>query len=86
VTEQERASLPSLVDQVVMLETAQGEHLVVQILFVFDEGETPDLFGIEVIPGAKGGWLRKSEAGHSILLDDIVRVMPVIAAPGESHQ
>jgi hypothetical protein len=86
VTEQERASLPSLVDQVVMLETAQGEHLVVQVLFVFDEGETPDLFGIEVIPGAKGGWLRKSDAGHSILLDDIVRVMPVIAAPGESHQ
>jgi len=69
-----------------MLETAQGEHLVVQVLFVFDEGETPDLFGIEVIPGAKGGWLRKSDAGHSILLDDIVRVMPVIAAPGESHQ
>ncbi|QHS52090.1 hypothetical protein [Edaphobacter sp. 12200R-103] len=86
MTEQERASLPSLVDQVVMLETAQGEHLVVQVLFVFDEGETPDLFGIEVIPGAKGGWLRKSDAGHSILLDDIVRVMPVIAAPGESHQ
>ena len=86
MTEKERASLPSLVDQVVMLETAQGEHLVVQVLFVFDEGETPDLFGIEVIPGAKGGWLRKSDAGHSILLDDIVRVMPVIAAPGESHQ
>ncbi|HEU4635562.1 MAG TPA: hypothetical protein VFS41_05245 [Edaphobacter sp.] len=86
MTEQERASLPKLLDQVVMLETAQGDHLVVQILFVFDEGETPDLFAIEVVPGAKGGWLRKSDAGHSVLLDDIVRVMPVIASPGESHQ
>lgn len=86
MTEQERNSLPKLLDQVVMLETIQGDHLVVQILFVYDEGETPDLFGIEVVPGAKGGWLRKSDAGHSVLLDDIVRVMPVIAAPGESHQ
>jgi hypothetical protein len=86
VTEQERASLPSLLDQVVMLETIQGEHLVLQVLFVFDEGDTPDLFGIEVVPGAKGGWLRKSDAGHSILLNDIVRVMPVMTSPGESHQ
>lgn len=86
MTEQERASLPSLLDRVVTLETVQGESMAVQILFVFDEGETPDLFCVEVVPDASGGWTKKANEGLSILLSDIVRVSPVIAGSGESNQ
>lgn len=86
MTEQERASLPSLLDQVVTLETVQGDHLVVQILFVFDEGETPDLFCVEVVPGPAGDWVKKGDEGLSILLADIVRASPVILGLGESKQ
>ena len=51
MTDTERAALQSQIDQVVVLETVQGDHLLVKILFVFDEGETPDLFCVEVEPG-----------------------------------
>jgi hypothetical protein len=86
VTEEERAALPSQVDQVVFLETVQGKHLVAQILVVFDEGKTPDLFCVEVIPGPDGSWVKKSEAGHSILLADISRIRPLVSSPGVPKQ
>lgn len=57
--EQERASLPSLLDQVVSIETVQRDRLTTQLLFVSDEGDTPDLFCIEVAPGADGGWVKR---------------------------
>jgi hypothetical protein len=44
VTAAERALLPSLIDKMAVLEIVQGQCLVAQILFAFDEGETPDLF------------------------------------------
>lgn len=74
MTEAERALLPSLVEKVVRLETLQGDRLLVKILFVFDEGETPDLFCVEVEPGPQGAWVEKAAAGHSILLADIASV------------
>jgi hypothetical protein len=74
MTPAERALLPSLIDKVVALETLQGDRLVAQILVVFDEGDTPDLFCIEVTPGPNGTWIQKSTAGHSILLSDILRI------------
>jgi hypothetical protein len=74
VTEAERALLPTLIDKVVVLETIQGHRLLAQILFVFDEGETPDLFCLEVISGPDGTWAQKGTAGHSILLSDIDRI------------
>jgi hypothetical protein len=78
VTADERALLPSLIDKVVALETVQGDRFFAQILVVFDEGETPDLFCLEVTQGADGMWIRKENAGHSILLDDIVRITPQV--------
>lgn len=78
MTADERALLPSLIDKVVALETVQGDRMLAQVLIVFDEGETPDLFCVEVEPGPDGAWVRRENAGHSILLDDIVRVTPQV--------
>jgi hypothetical protein len=86
MTQAERALLPSLVDNVVILETAHGERLLVQILVVFDEGETPDLFCVEVIPGTDGAWVQKKDAGHSILLSEITQVGPPPAEILEPNQ
>jgi hypothetical protein len=79
MTDTERAALQSQIDQVVVLETVQGDRLLVKILFVFDEGETPDLFCVEVEPGPSGGYIEKGTAGHSILLSDITSVKPPAA-------
>ncbi|HMH12361.1 MAG TPA: hypothetical protein VK578_04570 [Edaphobacter sp.] len=70
----ERAALQSQIDQVVVLETVQGDRLLAKILFVFDEGETPDLFCVEVEPRPTGDYIEKGTAGHSILLSDILTV------------
>lgn len=79
MTPAERTLLPTLVDQVVALEVQESgdpapRTLVAQILVVFDEGETPDLFCIEVTPGPDGTWTPKPGAGHSILLADIAHI------------
>ena len=76
MTDTERATLQSQIDQVVVLETIQGDHLLVKILFVFDEGETPDLFCVEVEPSPSGAYIEKGTNGHSILLSDILAVHP----------
>lgn len=84
MTPEERALLPSLIDRAVVLETIQGDRLLAQILVVYDEGETPDLFCIEIEPGPDGTWVKKGTAGHSILLSEISRVQ--LAALPESNQ
>jgi hypothetical protein len=61
---------------VVVLETIQGDRLLAKILFVFDEGETPDLFCVEVEPTPDGSYIEKGTTGHSILLSDILTVQP----------
>jgi hypothetical protein len=76
MTDTERAALQSQIDQVVVLETVQGVHLLAKILFVFDEGDTPDLFCVEVEPGPSGDYIEKATTGHSILLSDIASVKP----------
>ncbi|WP_035348680.1 hypothetical protein [Edaphobacter aggregans] len=73
--EDQLAFLKSSLDQVVVLETAHGQRLLVQIIIVVDEGETPDLFCVEVDP-AGTGFLPRQGATHSILLADIVNVAP----------
>ena len=40
MTDAERTYLKTHLDEVVVLETAQGDSLLVQILIVVDEGET----------------------------------------------
>jgi hypothetical protein len=79
MTDTEREFLKSQIDKVVVLEIVQGDRLLAQILFVFDEGETPDLFCLEVEPGPDGAYIQKGTTGHSILLSDIVTVEPVPA-------
>ncbi len=78
MTDTERAALQSQIDQVVVLETIQGDRLLVKILFVFvfDEGEAPDLFCVEVEPGLTGDHVEKGTTGHSILLSDVASVKP----------
>lgn len=74
MTDAERAFLKTQIDKVVLLETVQGNRLLAQILFVFDEGETPDLFCLEVEQRPDGAYVQKGTTGHSILLADIVSV------------
>jgi len=74
MTDDDLAFLKTKIDQVVVLETTRGERLLAQILFVFDEGETPDLFCLEVEPGPEGEWIQKGS--HSLLLFDILTVQP----------
>jgi hypothetical protein len=76
MTDIERAFLKSQIDKVVVLETIQGDHLLAQIVFVFDEGETPDLFCIEVECTPDGHYVQKGTSGHSILLSDVVSIQP----------
>jgi hypothetical protein len=76
MTDAERAFLKTQLDQVVVLETIQGDRLLAQILFVFDEGETPDLFCLEVERTSEGSYVQKGTTGHSILLADILSVQP----------
>jgi hypothetical protein len=75
MTKDQLAFLKSSLDEVVLLETAQGERLLVQILIVVDEGETPDLFCVEVDQSG-GGYVQRTNGTHSILLSDIVSVQP----------
>ncbi|MCU1319935.1 MAG: hypothetical protein JWP98_1453 [Edaphobacter sp.] len=72
MTEAELTFLKSQIDKVVALETVQGDRLLAQILFIFDEGETPDLFCLEVEPGPEGTYIQKGSNGPSLLLSDIL--------------
>ena len=78
MTDTERAFLKSQIDGVVVLETIQGDRLLAKILFIFDEGETPDLFCLEVEPTPDGSYIEKGTTGHSILLSDIASVKPQV--------
>ena len=76
MTDEHLALLKSSIDQVVDVETTAGDRHLAQILFVFDEGETPDVFYLEVSPGPDGTFVPKGGSGHSVLLSDIVAVRP----------
>ncbi len=79
MTDTERAFLKSQIDGVVVLETIQGDRLLAKILFIFDEGDTPDLFCLEVESAPDGTYIQEGITGHSILLSDIVSVKPPAA-------
>jgi hypothetical protein len=76
MTDTERELLKASIDKVVELETVQGKHHVAQILIVFDEGETPDVFFVEVEPGPDGLYMPKGQNGVSLLLSEIAAVRP----------
>ena len=76
MTDAELSFLKASIDQVVDLETVSGERHLAQILFVFDEGETPDVFYLKVAPGPEGEFVAQGGSGYSLLLSDIAAVGP----------
>jgi hypothetical protein len=68
--------LKSSIDQVVTIETGDGDRHLAQILFVFDEGDTPDVFYLRVEPASDGTFVPQGSAGSSVLLSDIAAVHP----------
>jgi hypothetical protein len=81
MTDQHLAFLKSQIDQVVLIKPVTGDPHLAQILFVFDEGETPDVFYLKVQPGPDGAYVQQGSGGHSVLLSDILAVHP--PHPGE---
>jgi hypothetical protein len=82
VTEAQRDYLKTKIDEVIALELADGRRMLAQILVVYDEGETPDLFCLEVEP-TPSGYVLKGTTGESILLSDVASVQPAPAIEGE---
>ena len=76
MTDDHIALLKSSIDQVVEIETADGDRHLARILFVFDEGDTPDVFYLKVLPGSDGSFVAQETTGHSVLLADIAAVHP----------
>ena len=75
MTDPELTLLKTSIDQIVDLETTAGERYLAQVLFVFDEGETPDVFYLKVARGPDGEFLAQG-SGHSLLLSEIAAVRP----------
>jgi len=76
MTDEHLTLLKSSIDRVVDLETTDGNRHLAQILFVFDEGDTPDVFYLKVSPGPDGTFVPEGSTGHSVLLADIACVRP----------
>lgn len=76
MTGEHLALLKSSIDQIVRLETSDGDRHLAQILFVFDEGDTPDVFYLKVVPGPDEILVPEPGNGHSVLLSEIVSVEP----------
>jgi hypothetical protein len=76
MTDEHLTLLKSSIDQVVDIEAASGDRHLAQILFVFDEGDTPDVFYLKVSRGPDGSFVPEGGAGHSVLLSDIAAVRP----------
>ncbi len=77
MTDTELSLLKASIDQVVDLETTAGERHLAQILFVFEEGETPDVFYLKVAPGPDGQFVQQESSGRSLLLSEIAAVRPL---------
>jgi hypothetical protein len=76
MTNTELSLLKTSIDQIVDLETTGGERHLARVLFVFDEGETPDVFYLKVARGPDGGYVAEGSTGHSVLLSEIAAVRP----------
>jgi len=74
MTADDLALLKSRIDEVVILDIVHGQHVFAKPLVVFDEGDTPDVFYLEVEPGPGGTYIEKGTAGYSVLLADILAV------------
>jgi hypothetical protein len=81
MTDEHLTLLKSSIDQIVDLETTAGDRHLAQILFVFDQGDTPDVFYLKVAPGPDGALVQQGSNGHSVLLADIAAVHPYQPQP-----
>jgi hypothetical protein len=81
MTDSDRTLLKNSIDLVLDLEFSDGDRHLAQILFVFDEGDTPDVFYLKVSPGPDGTLIPQGSTGHSVLLADIAAVHPYQAEP-----
>ena len=77
MTDEHLALLKSSIDQVVIIEAADGERILAQILFVFDGEDTPDVFYLKVESGPDGTFVTQGSGGYSMLLSDIATVHPL---------
>jgi hypothetical protein len=77
VTDEQLKLLKASIDRVVTIELRDGERHLAQVLFVFDEGETPDCFYLKVEPGPDGGFVQQGSGGFSVLLSEIAAVYPL---------
>jgi hypothetical protein len=77
MTETELNLLKTSIDHVVEIETTSGDRHFAQILFVFDEGETPDVFYLKVVADRDGEFVAQGITGHSVLLSEIAAVRPL---------
>jgi len=82
MTEKDLDYLKSQIDQIVLIEPVEGEPHLAQVLFVFDEGDTPDVFYLKVAPGPEGAYVQQGDTGHSVLLSEIAAVRP---PPANAH-
>ncbi|HXC95097.1 MAG TPA: hypothetical protein VNU92_05320 [Edaphobacter sp.] len=76
MTDEQLKLLKASVDKVVEVETIDGDRHLAQILFVFDEGETPDVFYLKGSVGGGGSFVTDGGVGCSVLLSDIAGVYP----------
>jgi hypothetical protein len=76
MTPTELSLLKASIDQVVELEVTGGERHLAQILFVFEEGETPDVFYLKVAQDSEGELVTQGSTGYSLLFSDIAAVRP----------
>ena len=76
MTDEHLSLLKSSIDQVVVIEATDGERILAQVLFVFNGGDTPDVFYIKVEPGPDGTFVPQGSGGYSVLLSDIAAVHP----------
>ncbi len=73
MTNPELRLLQGSVDRVVALQIG-GETVLALVLFVFSEGETPDVFYMEMKRTVDGSLLPVGGNGHSTLLSEIEAV------------
>jgi hypothetical protein len=74
MSDDDLALLKASIDGAVVLDTVHGEHILAKPLIVYEEGDTPDVFFLEVERGPDGTYVEKGRIGHSVLLSEIVAV------------
>ncbi|MGP8174221.1 MAG: hypothetical protein ACLP7O_06690 [Terracidiphilus sp.] len=65
--------LKANVDQIVEIETRKGEHLLIKVLYVFDQESDPDVFFYDVTSDPLKQDSEQSE-GYGLPLQEIVSV------------